>query len=423
MLNSKGFLRQDLSSSSNPFSIREILLIRIAVNFFKSSCVQSCTFIPQPETVTTIQPFNARIANWLISALAILILLYVGQDVLKPLAFAVLLAILLISPCRLFEKAGFPRGVAALISLLLALVVFFVVFYYLSTAIISFKKDIPVLIERMQETLQHFKAWAIEKFNVSRERMDAFINDSGNSAVPSASAIINTTLTTVSSLIFHVIIIFIYTFLLLLYRGLIVTFFIRLFKNGHTEKIHRVLANIRYMIKGYIVGLAIEMLVVAALNCTAFFILGVRYALLLGIISAILNIIPYLGIFMACVFSTLITFTTNGTSTVIGLIISLIIIHMIDSNILMAKIVGSKVKMNALATIVGVISVSALWGIPGTFLAIPLLAMLKAVFEEVEPLQPYALLMGDDETVTSASKPVLRKLRNSVKLKKAKPQI
>ena len=160
------------------------------------------------------------------------------------------------------------------------------------------------------------------------------------------------------------------------------------------------------------------MLVVATLNCTAFFILGVHYALLLGIISAILNIIPYLGIFIACVFSTLITFTTDSTSTVVGLIISLIIIHMIDSNILMARIVGSKVKMNALATIVGVICVSSIWGIPGTFLAIPMLAMLKAVFEEIEPLHPYALVMGDDEHVQSTSKPILRKLRKSVTRKK-----
>lgn len=367
--------------------------------------------------MTTLQPDNARIANSLVSLLVIIILLYIGQGVFKPLAFAVLLAILLITPCHFFEKAGFPRGVAALISLLLALVVVLVVFYYLSTSIISFKKDIPVLVERMQETLQHFKTWAVAKFDVSRERMDAFINDSGNSAVSSVPDIINTTVTTVSSLIFYVIIIFIYTFLMLLYRSLIVAFLIRLFNNGHTEKIRRVLANIHFMIKGYIVGLGIEMLVVAALNCTAFFILGVRYALLLGIISAILNIIPYLGIFMACVFSTLITFTTNGTSTVIWLIVSLIIIHMIDSNILMAKIVGSKVKMNALATIVGVIAVSALWGIPGTFLAIPMLAMLKAVFEEVEPLQPYALLMGDDEKVGSATKPVLRRIRKTMNRK------
>jgi predicted PurR-regulated permease PerM len=195
---------------------------------------------------------------------------------------------------------------------------------------------------------------------------------------------------------------------------------VSLIAKEHTEKIHTIIAKIRYVIKGYIVGLFIEMVVVAALNAAAFFILGVKYALLLAIISAIFNIIPYLGIFMACVLSTLITFTTDSLSTVIGVIVSLIIIHMIDSNILMPKIVGSKVKMNALATIIGVIAVSALWGIPGTFLAIPLLAILKAAFEETDNLKPYALLMGDDEAVGSASKPVIRKIASTVRRRTGK---
>lgn len=365
--------------------------------------------------MATLQPTNAKLANWLTCIIIALILLYVGQGVLKPLAFASLLAILLISPCSFFEKAGFPRGIAALISVLLSLVVFFVIFYFLSTSIISFRKEVPVLLERIQDTLHHFEAWAQEKFHISTEKMQEFVNSSSNSALPSTSYIINTTVNTVSSAIFITIIIFIYTFLLLLYRSLIVTFLIRLFTQEHSERIYRIIGKIRYVIKGYITGLFIEMLVVATLNCTAFFILGVKYALLLGIIAAIMNIIPYLGIFMACLLGTMITFTTNSTSTVIGLIISLIVIHMIDSNILMARIVGSKVKLNALATILGVISISALWGIPGTFLAIPILAILKVVFEEVEPLEPFAIIMGDDVHVKSATKPVVRRIANSLR--------
>jgi predicted PurR-regulated permease PerM len=88
---------------------------------------------------------------------------------------------------------------------------------------------------------------------------------------------------------------------------------------------------------------------------------------------------------------------------------------MIDSNILMPKIVGSKVKLNALATIIGVITISAIWGIPGTFLAVPILAILKSVFEEIESMQPYALVMGDDEEVKSASKPVIRRITSTVR--------
>ncbi|HVG41525.1 MAG TPA: AI-2E family transporter [Chitinophagaceae bacterium] len=353
--------------------------------------------------------------NTLITITLILLLLYWGQAILKPLAFAGLLAVLLISPSRMFEKAGFSRGIAALISVLLAFVVFFVVFYFLSTSIISFKQDLPLLLKRLGEAMKELEVWAQQKFNISTQKMQEFVDSSTNDALPSTSSIVNTTLNTVSSGIFLTIIIFIYTFLLLLYRGLIVRFLISMMAQEHTEKIRTVLSKIRYVIKGYIVGLFIETAVVAAMNAAAFFILGVRYALLLAVISALFNIIPYLGIFMACVLSTLITFTTDSTSTVVGVIVSLIIIHMIDSNILMPKIVGSKVKMNALATIVGVITVSALWGIPGTFLAVPILAVLKVIFEEIESMKPYALVMGDDEEVKSASKPVIKRLTNTVR--------
>lgn len=356
-----------------------------------------------------------RAANWLLTVTLVLLLLYIGQGILKPLAFAGLLAILLISPCKLLEKAGISRGLAAMVSVLLAFVLFFVVFYFLSISIISFKKDLPAMMERINESFQQLQAWAVQKFKISTTQFNEMLNSSRNDALPSASYIINTTVTTISSIIFLTIIIFIYTFLLLLYRSLIVLFFLNLFGKLHNEKIQRIIGNIRYVIKGYIVGLFIEMGVVAAMNYAAFMVLGVKYALLLAVISAILNIIPYLGIFIACVLSTLITFTTDSSGTVLGVIASLIIIHMIDSNILMPKIVGSKVKLNALATIIGVIVITALWGIPGTFLAVPILAMMKVIFEEVDHLAPYSMVMGDDEVVVSASRPVLRKIAGSVR--------
>ena len=88
---------------------------------------------------------------------------------------------------------------------------------------------------------------------------------------------------------------------------------------------------------------------------------------------------------------------------------------MIDSNILMTKIVGSKVKLNALATIIGVVFFSALWGLVGTFLAIPIMAILKVIFDDIEAFRPFAVIMGDDTSVKSASKPVFRKIAATVR--------
>ena len=196
-------------------------------------------------------------------------------------------------------------------------------------------------------------------------------------------------------------------------------FFLNLFADEHGQSIYTIFSKTRFVIRGYIAGLFIEMIIVALANCTAFFLLGVKYALLLGVLAAILNIIPYVGIFIACVLSALITLTTNTPTTVLWVVVSLIIIHMIDSNILMPKIVGSKVRMNALATIIGVIIGSALWGIPGTFMAVPILAILKVSFEEIAPFRPFAMLMGDDDSEKSLSRPIIKKLVSRVKRKKS----
>jgi Predicted permease len=364
--------------------------------------------------VTTTSSVYAKLLPPLLCFSLIVILMSVGQAVLKPIACAGLLAILLITPCRLFERAGFPRGIASLISLLLALVIFIVMFYFISNSIIQFRNDIPILIERITDTLTTLELWAQKKFDLSPQQMKDIIESTRTSVTPSTTYIINT-ITEVSSTVFMSIIIAIYTFLLLLYRGLIVQFFVSLFAKQHSETVYGIVGKTRYVIKSYIVGLFIEMLVVAAANCTAFFLLGVKYALLLGIISAILNVVPYLGIFIACVLCTLITFTTNSPSTVAGVIISLIIVHMIDSNVLMAKIVGSKVKLNALASIIGVVFFSAVWGIVGTFLAIPIMAILKVIFDDVEAFRPFAVIMGEDTSVKSASKPVFRKIAETVR--------
>jgi predicted PurR-regulated permease PerM len=362
----------------------------------------------------------AKLVNPLVCFIILLTLVYVGQEILKPLAFAALTALLLVSPCGFFERQGAPRGIAALMCLLLGLLVFVVVFYFISHSIVSFRKDLPLMMQNINQSINQLELWAQKTFHLSHEDVQQFVENSTDKVLPSTSSIVNTTVTTVTGLFFIGIIIFITTFLLLLYRALIVKFFVSLFADEYTERIHLIFSKTRFVIRSYIVGLVIEMLIVAVAYCSVLFALGVKYALLLGVIGAILNIIPYLGIFMACILSTLITLTTNSPSTVFWVIISLIIIHMLDSNILMTRIVGSKVKLNALTTIVGVITGSALWGIPGTFMAVPIMAILKVAFEEIEPLHPFALLMGADEAVKPVTRPVLKKIANTVRRKPKK---
>ncbi|MEJ0083992.1 MAG: AI-2E family transporter [Puia sp.] len=122
--------------------------------------------------------------------------------------------------------------------------------------------------------------------------------------------------------------------------------------------------------------------IVSVVVCLALWALGIKYALLLGLITGLFNIIPYIGIFTAMLISVLITFATAAAAGKVFLVLTtLVITHLVDSNILLPAIVGSKVKINPLITVLGVVLGEMIWGVSGMFLSIPVIAVLKIIFD------------------------------------------
>lgn len=347
---------------------------------------------------TTPHPFYIKLSHCLISIVLICFILFVGQSILVPLSFAGLFSIILMAPCDFLEKRKLPRSLAAFFSVLLFIIFISIILYFIYSQLISFQNDLPKLGLQLQQALTDLENWIQQRFHISSARMREFLNSATSQTLSHTSSLVGTTLSTLSSALIYMVLIPIYTFLLLLYRGVITRFFMKSFQEEYSPVVRNIMGKTRYVIKSYIVGLIIEMAIVAIMNCTGFFILGVKYALMLGVIAALLNLIPYVGIFTACILSMLITFTTNTPATVLGVAIVLVIVHIIDSNILLPKVVGSKVKINALVTIVGVLVGSALWGIAGMFLAIPFMAILKVIFDGIESLSAWGILLGGDET-------------------------
>ncbi|TDW97591.1 AI-2E family transporter [Dinghuibacter silviterrae] len=366
-----------------------------------------------------VYPFYARLSLSLVAIFLIFFFLKYAESIFIPMSFAGLLAIMLIAPCDFLEKKGIPRGIAAIVSLLLSVFLVVFVLYFISSQIISFRNDLPALVTQFESVLDSIQVWIKHRFHMTHTGMQQLMNSAKSQTISSTGSIVGSTVSSLSNTLLYAVLIPIYTFLLLLYRGLVVRFLIRAFQDQHTPKVYDILGKTRHVIKNYIVGLMIEMAIVAFLNCTLFFIIGVKYALLLGVIGALLNLIPYLGIFTALILSCLITFTTNTPTVVLELAIAMVGVHLVDSNILLPRVVGSKVRINALATILGVVVGSMLWGIPGMFLAVPIVAILKVIFDGVDSLNAWGILLGDDRdeaTVHQKKKhglrwPVLRKRR------------
>jgi len=95
----------------------------------------------------------------------------------------------------------------------------------------------------------------------------------------------------------------------------------------------------------------------------------------------------------------------------IYVLIAYYIIQLIDNNYIVPYIVASKVKINALFSVIVVIAGNALWGIPGMFLAIPLLAIVKLVCDHIEPLKPWGFLLGDSMPPLIKIETILKKIK------------
>jgi predicted PurR-regulated permease PerM len=345
-------------------------------------------------------PLYAKAALILFTLLAVGFLIIAGKIILSPLVFSMLFSIMLLPAAQFFEgRFKLHRSAASMLSVLLMITVVAAILFLLGSQLIDLFDDWPTLKNQLTNSYNNTLFWIRDHFHVTYRRQENLVNSASDKIVNGgggSTSAIGVTIITVSSIALFWAFVLIETFFILFYRRLLVRFLISIFKEENAMTVFEVMERIQYIIGKYIAGLMLEMAVVATVCCTVFIIGGVKYALLLGLITGLFNLIPYVGIFTALLLSSLITLSTAGTGKVILVAVTIIIMHIIDSNILMPLIVGSKVRINALITILGVVLGEMLWGISGMFLSIPIIAILKIIFDRVESLQSWGLLLGDE---------------------------
>jgi putative permease len=344
-------------------------------------------------------PFYARLALVSVSILCIGYTAWLGKEILAPLIIAFLFSILLLPVAGFLEKKlRFPRSLSSMAALLLLVFSIVVIIYIIGAQLSNLSEDFPLLQKQLDQSWHDLQRWIWQKFHLSRTKQMTYVQSATDKVVESTGGIIGQTVMSVSSIVLFLVFIAIYIFFMLFHRRLLMNFLLKVFTEEYSPVVHEIVTHIQYIIKKYITGLFIQMCAVAGLTTLILVILGVKYALLLGIIAGVLNVIPYVGIFSALLLSTVITFATATPNTALIVAISIFCVHLVDSNFIMPRIVGSKVKINALITVIGVVLGEMIWGISGMFLSIPLIAITKIIFDRVESLKPWGLLLGDEDT-------------------------
>ncbi len=341
-------------------------------------------------------PFYAKTTIFFLGLFTLIAMLYIAQSIIVPIVFALIIAIVLHPAVNYLVRLRINRVVAIVISLLITILLIAGLGTLLYSQASKFSESWPALVDRFTQVFNQSITWSSGYFDIDPKKIHSWITDAKDELLNNSSSAIGQTIINVGSGLVVVFLIPVYIFLILFYEPLLLDFIRNLFGTENQSQVSEIVTKTKTVIQRYLVGLFIEAAIIAVLEIAALLILGIEYAIMLGILGALLNVIPYIGGLVAVVIPMMIALATKDSAWyAVYVLVIYYIIQLIDNNFIVPKIVASKVKINALFSIIVVIAGNALWGVPGMFLSIPLLAIIKLIFDHIEGLKPWGLLLGD----------------------------
>lgn len=346
------------------------------------------------------QPFPTRLAHVLISLVIIIYGMYMLQDLLIPLTFAGILALLLLPVCQFLERLRFARWLAISIVILLTLGILASLFYLVYIQIMDFEEILPQLSEKAEKFYADIQIYIRRNFHISRTQQKVEGKKYLTELLKNNSDILGNTLSTTTGLLGNLTLIPLYIFLILLYRDFIKVFFYKAFKSVSSHRVNVVLKKIKNVVIDYMVGLIMVIGIIGILNTVGLYILGIDHAIFFGFLASFLVLLPYIGIAIGSLLPILFALITKDSPLyAVGVASLFAIIQFLEGNFITPYIVGSKVSINSMAAIISLILFSSLWGMGGLVLALPLTAIIKVIFDSVEGLKPFGFLLGDADHV------------------------
>lgn len=343
-------------------------------------------------------PPYAKLAFILLSIVILVYGLYTLQGLLIPLVFAILFAVLLFPLAQRLENWRVPRVLAVILCLILTLAVIIGILYAVSVQISSFAEVWPDLVKRGNEYLNQIQTYADEQLNIDRKRQLAEVRKYLNQLLAEGGTILTTTLLATTSTLTDVFLVLLFIFFFLLYRDFFRSFFYKVFHDTRRSKIDSVLHSIYTVVKDYLAGLVLVILIIGTLMSVGLLILGIDYAFFFGFFGAVLVLIPYFGISLGSLLPAAYALVTEDNPLkAVGVIGVFLFVQTIEGNFITPYIVGSKVSINPLAAIIVLILWENVWGLAGLVLALPMTAILKVIFDAVDSLKPYGFLLGEAE--------------------------
>lgn len=322
-------------------------------------------------------------------------ILYFASAVLIPLTFGMVLSMLLLPVCHWLQNRGMGNVLASILSVVALLLVIGGLVALLQYQFNDLAEDLSKIEERVQNIIAGLKEYVKQHFGISHREQQKIIKEQQGSTMGQAAGMVTTLVGSFAGISIDAILVLVYTFLFMFYRAHFKKFILRLFKPGNRKETEVVLNNAGKVTQSYLGGLGLMIVMLWIMYGIGFTIAGVNNALFFAVLCGILELVPFAGNITGTSITVLMALAQSGdTRVVAGVLITYGLVQLIQTYFLEPLVVGDRLNINPLFTILIIVIGEAVWGIPGMILAVPLLGMFKIVCDHVTPLQDSAFLIG-----------------------------
>lgn len=348
-------------------------------------CSNSCKMLRQPD----LSQINKLLLFTVLSG----VILYYGREFFIIITFAGFLAMLMTPVSNRMENHSIPRVLSSLISTLVIVAVIAGIIALLSTQIVTLSEDFPQIKSRIEDGVVSLETWINRSFGISSDTLKSRASE----ILSSAGGFITGAVKSTFSLIGGSALMLVFTFLFLLHREKYENFVVMLSREDKRNETRMVIGKISKIAQQYLAGRLISIFILGVLYVTGFSIIGLRNALLLSVIAAIMTFIPYIGPFIGGFIPFFLAIVSGSFNQALWVVVIIGLAQLFDNYFVEPYVVGGSVSISPFFTIFILILGGVVWGIAGVILFLPLLGIFKIIFENVDSLQPYAYLIGDQK--------------------------
>ena len=333
----------------------------------------------------------------LILVLVVIILVF-AKPFLVPVVIAALLAVLLLPVAKWLESKGFNQIVSITLSLFLLLGFIFLLSGLVAWQIADVSEKSDEIKTQLSEKYEQAQEFIIDKLGISKETQKRINSQQESSAPGKINSMVMSILSGLGGILTDMILVFVYIFMFILFRGYFKRFILRLVPPADEANTREVIKKAQKVAQKYLSGLSLMIVILWIMYGIGFSIAGVENAVFFAVICGLLEIVPFVGNLLGTGLTLVMTMVQGGdTNTILAIIFTYGFIQFVQTYIIEPLVVGAEVNINPLFTIMGLVAGELVWGIPGMVLAIPVMGITKIVFDHVEQLQPYGELMGQDK--------------------------